>query len=238
MGSRGTYDYTNGDYVNIHHNSKVANTGAMPSTLDDTTDSLELGREQLELWQEIYKLGVSGVDKYIELPQIVVVGDQSSGKSSVLEAMTGVPFPRGSGMCTKFPTQIKLRKAEEKGFFASLIPDVNRSPSDKERFARFTERVHGESDLAVILKLAEKTIWPHDNASNLPSKDILNLEFSGPKKPYLTVVDLPGIIHVPTGDQTKADLAAIKELAIDSMKNARTIILAVVSAQNDISNRK
>jgi GTPase SAR1 family protein len=209
----------------------------MSSSLDETTDALELGREQLELWQEIYKLGVSGVDKYIELPQIVVVGDQSSGKSSVLEAMTGVPFPRGSGMCTKFPTQIKLRKSAEKGFFASLIPDVNRSPADRERFARFTERVVGETDLAVILKLAEKTIWPHDNSSNLPSKDVLNLEFSGPKKPYLTVVDLPGIIHVPTGDQTQADLASIRDLAIDSMKNGRTIICAVVSAQNDVSNQ-
>src|SRR5271154_1391662 len=87
-----------------------------PASLDQVTDSLELGRGQQELWEEIYKLGVSGVDKYIELPQIIVVGDQSSGKSSVLEAITGVPFPRNSGMCTKFPTQINLRKAPQPSF--------------------------------------------------------------------------------------------------------------------------
>ncbi|GCC36154.1 hypothetical protein chiPu_0014646, partial [Chiloscyllium punctatum] len=37
-----------------------------------------------------------GVDKDLALPAIAVIGDQSSGKSSVLEALSGVSLPRGS----------------------------------------------------------------------------------------------------------------------------------------------
>ncbi|XP_034095567.1 interferon-induced GTP-binding protein Mx-like [Gymnodraco acuticeps] len=37
-----------------------------------------------------------GVEKDLALPAIAVIGDQSSGKSSVLEALSGVALPRGS----------------------------------------------------------------------------------------------------------------------------------------------
>lgn len=207
-----------------------------PASLDQVTDSLELGRGQQELWEEIYKLGVSGVDKYIELPQIIVVGDQSSGKSSVLEAITGVPFPRNSGMCTKFPTQINLRKAAQPSFAVSLVPDVDRSEADRARFARFPEMVRGETDLGVIVKRAEQTIWPHGQSANSASKDTLTLDFSGPKKDYLTLVDLPGIIHTNAGNiMGDEEVVAIRELAIHYMKNPRSIILAVISAANDLN---
>lgn len=39
------------------------------------------------------------------IPQLSVMGDQSSGKSSVLEFLSGVPFPRGSGLVTRCATQ-------------------------------------------------------------------------------------------------------------------------------------
>lgn len=38
-----------------------------------------------------------GVERDLALPAIAVIGDQSSGKSSVLEALSGVALPRGSG---------------------------------------------------------------------------------------------------------------------------------------------
>jgi GTPase SAR1 family protein len=207
-----------------------------PPTLDELTDAMELGKGQQEIWEEIYKLGVSGVDKYIELPQIVVVGDQSSGKSSVLEAITGVPFPRNSGMCTKFPTQINLRKAPKSSFSVSLDPDLDRTEGDKARMSRFADVVRGETDLGVIVKRAEQTIWPHGQSANSASKDTLKLDFSGPKKDYLTLVDLPGIIHTNAGNvMGDEEVVAIRELAIDYMKNPRSIILAVISAANDLN---
>ncbi|KAF2313383.1 hypothetical protein GH714_010691 [Hevea brasiliensis] len=45
----------------------------------------------------------------IQLPTIVVVGDQSSGKSSVLESLAGINLPRGQGICTRVPLVMRLQ---------------------------------------------------------------------------------------------------------------------------------
>lgn len=45
----------------------------------------------------IDSLRALGVEQDLALPAIAVIGDQSSGKSSVLEALSGVALPRGSG---------------------------------------------------------------------------------------------------------------------------------------------
>ncbi|KAL0644281.1 hypothetical protein Bca4012_042571 [Brassica carinata] len=47
----------------------------------------------------------------IQLPTIVVVGDQSSGKSSVLESLAGISLPRGQGICTRVPLVMRLQKS-------------------------------------------------------------------------------------------------------------------------------
>jgi len=49
----------------------------------------------------------------VELPQIVVVGGQSTGKSSVLESIVGKDFlPRGSGIVTRCPLVLQLRRID------------------------------------------------------------------------------------------------------------------------------
>ena len=57
--------------------------------------------------------------------KLVVVGDQSSGKSSVLEGLTGIPFPRDSSLCTRFATQIVFSRAEKESISVSIIPSAN-----------------------------------------------------------------------------------------------------------------
>lgn len=53
--------------------------------------------------------GQLGLDSPVDLPQIMVVGSQSSGKSSVLEAFVGRDFlPRGSGIVTRRPTIVQM----------------------------------------------------------------------------------------------------------------------------------
>ena len=60
----------------------------------------------------------------ISIKQLVVVGDQSSGKSSLLEGLTNLNFPIASDLCTRHATQIILRRApeEEASVKVSIIP--------------------------------------------------------------------------------------------------------------------
>ena len=78
--------------------------------------------------EKIDNLFACGVGELVALPQIVVVGDQSSGKSSVLEGLIDKPLPRDSGLCTRFATQIIFRRAAEEQVVVSIIPDQQADP--------------------------------------------------------------------------------------------------------------
>lgn len=79
--------------------------------MEDNYD--EKVRPLLDLIDSLRGIGISSEDG-VYLPQIAVMGDQSSGKSSVLEAISGIPFPRGSGLVTRCPTQIVMKRLKSK----------------------------------------------------------------------------------------------------------------------------
>ena len=66
-----------------------------------------------------------------------MVGDQSSGKSSVLEALTGLPLPRDSGLCTRFPMQIVFKRSPIEHVEVSIIPIKDPDEEKKARLADF-----------------------------------------------------------------------------------------------------
>lgn len=74
------------------------------------------------LLEKVDKLFACNVGELIDLPQLVVVGDQSSGKSSVLAGLTKLPFPSDSGLCTRFATQMTFRRSSDKSIRVSVIP--------------------------------------------------------------------------------------------------------------------
>lgn len=67
--------------------------------------------------------------------------------------------------------------------------------------------------------------------------DVLRIEISGPKQDNLTVVDLPGIFHASNKSQTYKDKEAVDKLVNSYIQAPRSIILAVVSAKNDLNNQ-
>lgn len=93
------------------------------------------------LLDKIDKLFACNLGDYIDLPQLVVVGDQSSGKSSVLEGLTKLPFPRNSGLCTRFATQITFRRAGEKSIAVSIIPHAGGGSQHAERMKEWSTNV-------------------------------------------------------------------------------------------------
>lgn len=105
----------------------------MNTTETDNTllNSLE-SKGQVELLNDIDRLRSQGLSHFdVSLPQIIVCGDQSSGKSSVLEALSRVQFPTKDELCTRFATEVVLRKAAVEYACVNIIP--GKSCNDEER---------------------------------------------------------------------------------------------------------
>lgn len=203
-----------------------------------TTDALEelCTQEQLDLLDSIDTLRSQGISHYVSLPQIIVCGDQSSGKSSVLEAISGVAFPVKSNLCTRFPTELVLRKNTQVGVRVSIVPHQSRSDAEQHSLGSFCEQLDGFDGIASLIENAKAAmgISTHGKAF---SNDLLRVEVSGPDRPHLTIVDLPGLIHSETRQQSAADVQLVQDVVQSYMSESRSVILAVVSAKNDFANQ-
>ncbi|GJN80058.1 hypothetical protein PLIIFM63780_003582 [Purpureocillium lilacinum] len=201
-------------------------------SIDASLDTQGLASEQRGLLDLIDKLQFAQLDN-VKLPQIVVVGDQSAGKSSVLEALTGTPFPRDAGACTRFATEIRLRRAKETALKVSIIPDKKRPWAEQDKLLRYGGDVTGDTPFEAMMRDATQLIAPREIPGRFAARDILVVEKSGPDMPLLTLVDLPGLVRVANRDQSEADIQTIEALSDHYMKSSRTIILAVIGGNND-----
>ena len=68
------------------------------------------------------------------------------------------------------------------------------------------------------------------------SDKTINLRIYSPFVLNLTLVDLPGITRVPTGDQPEDIEDQIRNMCVDFISNPNAVILAVTSANQDVSN--
>ncbi|KAI9649684.1 hypothetical protein NHQ30_002265 [Ciborinia camelliae] len=202
------------------------------------TDALQglSSQKQLELLNAVDGLRSQGISQYISLPQIIVCGDQSSGKSSVLEAISGVAFPVQSNLCTRFPTELILRKSAIANVKVSIVDHHDPGNSQNVSFGGFHQELTDFNDLPQLIETAKSHMGIRDKGKTF-SKDILRIEVSGPDRPHLTIVDLPGLIHSATNQQSAQDVELVHELVQSYMASPRSIILAVVSAKNDVANQ-
>ncbi|KAJ8682279.1 hypothetical protein QAD02_018071 [Eretmocerus hayati] len=170
----------------------------------------------------------------IQLPQIVVLGTQSSGKSSVIESLVGKTFlPRGTGIVTRRPLVLQLvyapkddkeyRSAED----GTLDVDewgtfLHQKNKVYKNFDEIRKEIENETDR---MAGANKGICPEPINLKIFSKSVVNL----------TLIDLPGITKVPVGDQPEDIEAQIRALVLKYICNPNSIILAVVTANTDMA---
>jgi hypothetical protein len=100
----------------------------------------------------------------------------------------------------------------------------------------FRETLDSFAALPTLIENA-KTAMAIGSLGRAFSKDLLRIEVSGPDRPHLTIVDLPGLIHSETRQQSAADIELVQDVVKSYMKEPRSIILAVVSAKNDYANQ-
>lgn len=199
----------------------------------DTSALQEIQNRQKELLDIIDSLRDQDIGRYVELPQIIVVGDQSSGKSSVLEAISRVRFPSKSGLCTRFATELVLRTAREPSIQVTIKPRPEEPDDVKKKLEEFNNTQFEKADLEDIIKQASGHMGLDDNGGwHRFSKRILRVKVSGPDVPQLTLVDLPGFYHSGDKNQPLAGRQVVNGLVKEYMEQKSSIILAVVSANN------
>ncbi|KAF4845729.1 Interferon-induced GTP-binding protein Mx2 [Colletotrichum siamense] len=196
------------------------------------------------LLDKIDKLRELGISKHVPLPQLVVVGDQSSGKSSVLESLTGYYFPRSVGLCTRHATEIVCRRELKTSIVVTIHPFD--PTSDRAYLAKSFRHVlkdlRGEKFAKVLNEASEvmglkSTNDKHSEGAAF-SKDILRVEICGPEEEHLTVIDVPGIFENPQeGFSTARDVALVKSMVKGYIKDSRTVILAVIPCNVDVATQ-
>ncbi|KAI2626168.1 P-loop containing nucleoside triphosphate hydrolase protein [Xylaria nigripes] len=105
---------------------------------------------------------------------------------------------------------------------------------DSEPF--YFEKLHNFDGLPDLIESAKATMGIPTMGNGF-SKDILQIEISGPNYPHLTIVDLPGLIHSETKQQGASAVTLVKDVVKEYMEKKRSIVLAVVSAKNDFASQ-
>ncbi|NWX51739.1 MX protein, partial [Steatornis caripensis] len=175
-----------------------------------------------------------GIEKDLALPAITVIGDQSSGKSSILEALSGVALPRGNGVVTRCPLELKLKKIPASQAWKGKIRYHNISQEIQN--ASEVENAIREGDLHSLpccSLLAAQDIVAGGRCAI--SKELISLEIQSPDVPDLTLIDLPGIARVAVGHQPKDIGDQIKMLLKKIIGCKETLNLVVVPCNVDIA---
>ena len=182
----------------------------------------------------------------------------------MLEGLTGLPFPRDSGLCTRFATHITFRRSATTGVSVSMLPTAN-APSDHAETLRKYQVVLEALDQTAFGVILREVSLPRPlqpwkflahaltcgkvqkqmglkesgTVGDTFSDDVLKIEISGPEQQHLSVIDVPGIFRNTTeGMTTDSDIEIVRNMVNRYMKNPRSVILAVIPANVDIATQE
>ena len=200
---------------------------------NENFDLLGQDKEILNIGNVLNSIFINRSD--IDIPQLVVVGSQSSGKSSILNSILGMDIlPTGSNMVTRGPLQLELiqTKKDIKASFGEYVDstwmNLNEINID---FPNPTDEQKSE----IRSMINQLTNQYAGNGMNITDNPIY-LRIYSPNIPNLSLVDLPGLTMVACTDkgQPKDIKDRIRNLVGNYISNKSAIIMAVMPARTDI----
>eukprot|EP00980_Cylindrotheca_fusiformis_P009226 scaffold2009_cov98-Cylindrotheca_fusiformis.AAC.1 len=180
------------------------------------------------------KMAKSNVDQYnVNLPMIAVMGDTSSGKSSLLSMISQVELPSNDKLTTRCPIMLQMRKTET----MSANVTVNWKEKPEGANVDFPVKIvgrHNWTELTGYIAEAQEHIVTKQNKE--VARDVVSVEMNGPHCENLTLIDLPGIVRSHGKGESASLSDDIQSLLTDYLQNPRCVILAVLPANVDFHN--
>ncbi|KAK1595545.1 vacuolar sorting protein VPS1 [Colletotrichum navitas] len=202
------------------------------------------------LFDAIDRLQSCGVNQELAIPQLVIVGGQSSGKSSLLQSLTDIPFPVDTGICTRFATRIVSRRTaagSENAVKITIVDpevtnvDVFDYPSnDSYKDYLYTSDRLGIDDFKEIMdEISTKHMGIRTgqgvHAKNFATQ-VLRIELSGPKRSHFSILDVPGIISY-AHDVNQHEAYGVKLMVEEYMRQPANIVICVAAADADLATQ-
>ncbi|CAG8597440.1 2253_t:CDS:2, partial [Racocetra fulgida] len=202
-----------------------------------------------------------GTDSTVSLPTIVFCGNQSAGKSSLIEAISGVKLPRSDGTCTRCVMEIRLSEYVDEWMcqvFLRKEYDENENRLNRPIESKFGSLIINPDDVELMARRAQKALlnprknsdiyfnwdfgnknYDDDSKSNAIkfTKNVVCIEIKGPDVPNLSLIDLPGIIRYTEKSEDEKFIALIEELVKEYIEKEKSIIVATISCKDDIDNQ-
>ncbi|KAJ6641737.1 Dynamin [Pseudolycoriella hygida] len=168
----------------------------------------------------------SSTDTRLDVPQVVAIGAQGVGKSSVLESFVGRKLiPRGEGIVTRRPLILHLINSDEE------YGEFDHCMDDSGDYIKFT-------DLEAIRTEIMADTDREAGAGKAISSKPITLRFFSPNVLDLTLIDLPGLTKNPTGDQPDEIEQQIEEMIYEYISKDDCLILVVSEATDCLVNVK
>jgi len=203
-----------------------------------------LGEDLLKVVNKLQDLVFNTIgNDSLDLPQIVVVGSQSSGKSSVLENIVGRDFlPRGSGIVTRRPLILQLinlpsERDDHPDDHEVHVPHTPASVAGQDEWGEFNHMPGRKFfDFQDVKREIENETSRIAGSNKGINRQPIHLKIYSPHVLSLTLVDLPGLTKVPIGDQPTDIEKQTRNLISEYIAKPNSIVLAVSPANVDLVN--
>ncbi|KAH7908747.1 P-loop containing nucleoside triphosphate hydrolase protein [Hygrophoropsis aurantiaca] len=216
--------------------------------------SSEYARRGKELMSLLNDLRTTGANVYLEIPAIVVIGGQSAGKSSLVEAVSGINVPRDSGTCTRCPMECTM-SSEGPSWSCKITLhsdyDVQNQRLDRSTDVSFGPTLTNKEDVEVWLRRAQAAILNPDISSDTFhtksllelktfkrtlqfSKNVVRVHIRDPEATDLSFYDLPGLIQ----NEEEDVIDIVRGLVESYIKQKNTLILTTIPMSDDMENQQ